>query len=795
MSTRGDIVALVTVLVILYSYPIAVADTVISTQSTEILEAGDFADESQWDITSTSGFTQNQALFTKGMVADGELSFTHLRPDNFAEYTSWASESVTGSTATFGEADGIYNFESGPDITMSGYSYTGLNSMLIENVSLVLHFSIPDALTQDEVNILLQNHGSDKLVSTYANTLGGVNRMVNPLVISLDDLVDWDWEKLEGTQFTIDYVSDNSGPDDSEVRVDAVGLKVKYHQPWYSFENSKAEHVVSEIESPVLDFGPYDGQTVGLDQKTCGLEPEGDGESYWVFDVEVPPEQRLGRIHVYGTGNHTIWILSDMVIDENGDVDENYSEVESGDLIEHPYFLQHIRIDVEDGCIAGARVDVNDPHLVVSGSIAGSALGLSSGSSDVRFAVGGELVHVEPMHIGEFSMAIPIGRILPESGERLEVGVGARFQWASDGTAETTVVHVNSISISGGYKVEWDRDPECLEMDDLHLDEDEGGIIIAMPARCTDDITAEENLNVSAQSSDDSILEASGEGHNLRLQPSEDAYGTTTVDVLVTDEAGNSWGGSFVVNIEPIPDPPYMEGLPLTVFIELGETLVIEPIISDPDTESLSITTSRSWAIVDEHGAISMTPVESGSQSIIISVSDGTTEVSQEMEVIVTAKPDLLVESAEVRIGGVASSSFVQGDVIEIVGFIRNEGRGAAYNVLFHCHLEGILVGSVSIAEIGPGGLKMVICDTQLIEAGGELEILVEVDGTDSVAETNESNNLMEFAISVESPEVPGEGSDYGSLAILISIGVIVASLALMQIGPRPIKEEFKRRK
>ena len=89
----------------------------------------------------------------------------------------------------------------------------------------------------------------------------------------------------------------------------------------------------------------------------------------------------------------------------------------------------------------------------------------------------------------------------------------------------------------------------------------------------------------------------------------------------------------------------------------------------------------------------------------------------------------------------------------------------------------------------------MVICDTQLIEAGGELEILVEVDGTDSVVETNESNNLMEFAISVESPEVHAEGSDYGSLAILISIGVIVASLALMQIGPRPVKEEFKRRK
>ena len=63
--------------------------------------------------------------------------------------------------------------------------------------------------------------------------------MSNPLFVPLDDHLDWNWEKLEDTQFTVDYVSDNEGADDSEVRVDAVGLRVKYHQAWYSFENAR----------------------------------------------------------------------------------------------------------------------------------------------------------------------------------------------------------------------------------------------------------------------------------------------------------------------------------------------------------------------------------------------------------------------------------------------------------------------------------------------------------------------------------------------------------------------------
>ena len=49
---------------------------------------------------------------------------------------------------------------------------------------------------------------------------------------NIDDLQEWNWDDLEDASVTVDYVSDGA-PDDSEIRVDAVGIRVKYHQPWY----------------------------------------------------------------------------------------------------------------------------------------------------------------------------------------------------------------------------------------------------------------------------------------------------------------------------------------------------------------------------------------------------------------------------------------------------------------------------------------------------------------------------------------------------------------------------------
>ena len=76
----------------------------------------------------------------------------------------------------------------------------------------------------------------------------------------------------------------------------------------------------------------------------------------------------------------------------------------------------------------------------------------------------------------------------------------------------------------------------------------------------------------------------------------DDSHGSSLVEVVVSDESGNSWEGEFTVNVQPIEDPPSISDLPLAVYIDLGDTLTIEPLFHDSDSDVLEITTSKSWA-------------------------------------------------------------------------------------------------------------------------------------------------------------------------------------------------------
>jgi len=763
--------------------PVIVGDSVISTTQVELLPSGSFEESTEWEISTTRGFTQEKADYTDGIVADGSLSFTHSRPDNFDEKTAWATLSDTGSDFTLGVPDGDYTWSTGPDISSSGYEFTGLHEFGIENVSLVLHFAIPDALPQDEVNVLMRNHGADRLLATFVNTLGPVHMMDSPLVVPLDEYLDWDWSKLENTKFTVDYVSDNVGQDDSEVRVDAVGIRVKFHQPWYSFENAKATHSIIGFPSPIIEFGPYDGELEGLAQLSCGLSPTGEGSGSWSFEVEAPPEQELGRIHTFGNGNHTIFTKN---------IEEGiWKELtKSGDPLIDDAARQQILVVIEDGCISRARIDINDPRMIIAGIISGDVSGLDSNFSTIRFAVGESLVHSETIEIGSFSISIPIGHALPEEGGELEIGIASRFQWRSSGTAETTIVQINSISITGGFEIEWDRDPECIDFEDLQISEDSGGMMIPLESRCSDDITPAGLLFVNANSSDDSIIDAYGEGSNLVISPILDASGTSLVSLEVFDQNGNSWIGDFSVNVEAIPDSPEISGIPPTVFIELGGNASIPISVYDPDTEFPDIQTSKSWAEY-ENGSLLIEPVSPGIHILEVTASDGTHNSSISLEVHVSAKPDLVIESLEIRKDGAVGDSFVIGDVVEIVGYVRNEGRGDAYNVVFHCKVDGILIGNEKIESIAPGELKMVICDFQLDKTAAQLSIESEIDATDSIEEVIETNNVFSGTILVEGRVVNSDRTDMNRIVTILSVLTIFGSIFLIQMGPIRLKKEF----
>ena len=163
--------------------------------------------------------------------------------------------------------------------------------------------------------------------------------------------------------------------------------------------------------------------------------------------------------------------------------------------------------------------------------------------------------------------------------------------------------------------------------------------------------------------------------------------------------------------------------------------------------------------------------------------------------IIVTSKPDLLVESMEIRIGGVEADDLENGDVIEVIGFIRNQGRATAQNVSFYCTLNGVLVGTGEISELGPGGLTMAACDIQLTESSGVATFTVEIDGTNSIEESMEENNARSVEFPIREPGTGSEDGGAGSIIVAISLMAVLFSLAAFQMGPKSPKKEFQRRK
>ena len=102
----------------------------------------------------------------------------------------------------------------------------------------------------------------------------------------------------------------------------------------------------------------------------------------------------------------------------------------------------------------------------------------------------------------------------------------------------------------------------------------------------------------------------------------------------------------------------------MTVYIELGDTMVIDLEVSDEDSDSLTLQASRSWATFDSANDLVMTPVSKGSHMLEITLSDGDLSITQSIEVIVTAKSDLAIEMIEVWKDGARVSMIEHGDVV-----------------------------------------------------------------------------------------------------------------------------------
>ena len=292
------------------------------------------------------------------------------------------------------------------------------------------------------------------------------------------------------------------------------------------------------------------------------------------------------------------------------------------------------------------------------------------------------------------------------------------------------------------------------------------------------------------------IVSVYSEGSSLVIQPVSESHGESLIQLVVEDERGNEWTDSFRVFVSEVEDPPVFEGLPMSIYVEIGETATLELEIYDPDSENLMVTSSRSWAIFSE-GILSLTPVETGLHTVEITVNDGISQYSEIIDVVVTSKSDLLVESVSITNSVTGDSKILDGQVGRIVANVRNQGMGDASAVEVRCYVDGALVGTSTIGHISSGGLGYIQCDA-VFQGPSSQYVRIEVDYSGSILETDESNNIKEVEITVhDSTNGEEEGIGMGNDSILLSlaIGIMIICLVGVWIGPSRVRKPFRKKR
>ena len=353
----------------------------------------------------------------------------------------------------------------------------------------------------------------------------------------------------------------------------------------------------------------------------------------------------------------------------------------------------------------------------------------------------------------------------------------AWFNWDSTGTMSTTLLEVTSMTVTGGFEVQWDEDPECQTIGPQYFVEDGLGILIPFLDRCVDDRTNSENLSVLFSIADESLVSATMVQDDIKLVLMPEQHGVTTVTVTVSDQAGNTWQETFIVSVEEIDDKPEMGEFPSIVPVEYGVTKTIQFSYTDIDSTGITATADKSWAVIDlSTSTIRVTPPNAASSvPVIVTLCDQTSCVNQTLVLEVLTLAELFIEEIVVD-----KSEVTEGDVVPVKIYIRNSGNSEATLISIRCQTGSTLVGIMSIPMLQSNELGMVTCDWKTTENGPQT-LSVELDRTNQILESDEENNFASVTIDVSKYTAEESSSDtIISTSMLWIITVIVVALIVV---------------
>ncbi len=776
--------------VLLIPTGMAEARSVHSTSTDEMFPHGDMTNTSNWDIKKHLAFTAESATedgqYVMGMVADNRMTLGIELPEHLDHQTVWASSTSTDSNASLGAPDGAYHFSTGPDIRVGGFDVGSLTANSIETVELIVHFDIPDALVQDKTRFSVIDGGTYDLVKTWSNTQSGLYYMNSGWSIEINNQDNWTWSELANLEIDLDYVS-NGGTDDSQLQVDAVGLKITMRTPWYGAERVVASSSFEFNNWPIVDLDITSGTLSSVSTAPCGLDS--DGGTWTTELLQKPARQDWGRIHV------------EHLDEENGTVSIEYKDnqgawvsIQEGTIPVVSSDLQ-LRFTITDTCLNKAWIDINDPKIRVQGSISGDASAMVENATRWTIVVNGYTVqNLDATNVGDFDIEIPIGHTFDSTDTELDVKIKVWYNWGNDGSPATLNLQINNIVVNGAYLIEYDEDPVCSIIGSHNLDEDGGGLILPLLSRCSDDRTSVDDLVVTFENTNTDLIEVDLTEGQIRVRLIPEASGIAEVTTTVTDSAGNYWTEVSTFNVANVNDKPVLDEFPGVVPVEHGYSHNVSFELRDVDTfnQNLVVTTNRSWATVDmDNRQLIIDAPTPGFTSVLVTACDESNCVERILDLEVRALAELYVE--EIRI----DEEVRAGDIFEVKVFVRNSGQVQATMIGVRCTADGQSFGSGIIQLLTPGQMGSVVCDMQAPYGDDSLLIEAEVDRGTSIDEVDEENNVKSILVTIGDEIEDATASDddssisFGPTAIYVTAGLILALIAavFVMLAPPKIKK------
>ena len=781
--SRTGLKALILVLLMMVALTSSVtARSVHDSTVVDLLPQGDYSTNNNWSLSSRDIFTNQPAEYTEAMVADNKLSIINNRPLNLGEQTVWASSTSTDSNASIGSPDGAYSWSRGPVIVVDGFDVSAIENLDYYGAKLLLHIQIPDALYQDSVRISIEWGGTYELVKNWAHTTGAINHInSNAYEIDLDQYANWTFAQLGDIEVTLDYVSEGN-TDDSQLNVDAVGLKLTSKTQWYGNEVSKAITTFSNYGLPIIEQNLSTGISNGLTLTPCGLEPASENTSgSWVSDpIETPYEQRIGRVHYEIENSTEDDVILEYANSEDGVQWSGFSPITKHMLLPDSEYTK-LRVTTSVECIQRVWVDVNDPSLSLTGRMIGNADGLDQNYSRFIVAIEDRAIISETISGSQtLSYSIPIGKYLNPESASFELSIAGWFIWNSQGDASSMILEVSNVDISGGYTIQYDEDPICSISGNQQLDEDGGGLVLPLLTRCTDDRTSPSDLSVTFQNSNPELVEVTLSEGQIRVALQRNMHGIANIVTTVSDDAGNTWSENWIITVDEVDDLPVLDEFPAVIPVEHDTPSTIQFTYSDIDSTDLTVSTNRSWATASlENRTITITPPTPGFQSFDLTLCDDSNCVSRTVDIEVLALPDLFVESIELD-----EQTLTSGDIVEVSVFVRNSGQAEAGFVSVRIEGDNSMLHIGEIAVISPGGLGVVSFDWQVPDSDNLVTLNAIVDRSLDIDESDETNNEQRLNVVISQSEDPDSSSDGSSIQISDTVSIIgTLGLVILLVG------------